>query len=86
VLQRAYVADKAAVHREAVSSGARLGPRRTAMSMLLLQLLALSGTVPNLVGGTAIDSEDNPNCISRGKCTTVGPGTKYPEQVRHGSS
>ena len=22
----------------------------------------------------------NPNCVSRGHCTTVGPGTKYPEQ------
>ena len=22
----------------------------------------------------------NPNCVSRGKCIQVGPGTKYPEQ------
>ena len=25
---------------------------------------------------------ENPNCVSRGHCTTVGPGTRYPEQVR----
>ena len=47
---------------------------------LVLRLLALSGTVATLVDGTA--SEENPNCVSRGHCTTVGPGTKYPEQVR----
>eukprot|EP00729_Bicosta_minor_P020471 gene20471-7130_t len=28
----------------------------------------------------AVSGAPNPNCESRGKCTAVGPGTKYPEQ------
>lgn len=37
-------------------------------SLLLLPLLNLARAAPN------------PNCMSRGKCIAVGPGTKYPEQ------
>lgn len=35
---------------------------------MLLSLVLTTLTVPN------------PNCLPRGKCITVGPGTKYPEQ------
>lgn len=32
------------------------------------------------VSSTDAGEDSNPNCVSRGHCTTVGPGTKYPEQ------
>ena len=49
-----------------------------AWRLRMMRLLLLSVTVAT-VHCTA--SEENPNCVSRGHCITVGPGTKYPEQV-----
>jgi hypothetical protein len=33
-----------------------------------------------LAASSVQTDDDNPNCVARGKCITVGPGTKYPEQ------
>ena len=40
---------------------------------MFLQIAFLVSASPTL-------AVSNPNCVSRGKCIAVGPGTKYPEQ------
>jgi hypothetical protein len=65
-------------HRRALVTVAAARGRGAGCVMLATLFSVLLLVLP--VSSTDAGEDSNPNCVSRGHCTTVGPGTKYPEQ------
>jgi hypothetical protein len=66
---------------QTVSLSVKLKKKNEAASTQQLQQLSMQHVVTRGKGEQQIlILRSNPNCVARGKCITVGPGTKYPEQ------